>query len=207
MSAEHLYTWDDPPNERHLDQVVDLLRRDGVIALSTGTSWAFAADPASRKANQRLVRLKPLRDADRPYSLLCNSVSMASSMAAIDGQAYRLLNRIWPGPYTVLLPAGPGLPRVLKTRRKVVGVRVPEARLASLVIERFGGPIVVTTVPRNDDGQALTLGYEIVERYGHALDLVLDLGDPVEGVETTVLDLSAGEPQVIREGVGPVPEL
>lgn len=207
MTAEHLYTWDSPPNERHLDQVVDLLRHDGVIALSTGTSWAFAADPTSRKANQRLERLKPHRDTDRPYSLLCSSISMASSMASIDGGAYRLLNRLWPGPYTVLLPAGPQLPRVLKTRRKVVGVRVPDTILAPLIADRFGGPIVVTTVPKDSEGQPLTMGYEIAETFGHAIDLVLDLGEPVEGAETTVLDLTGDHPEVIRAGAGPVPEI
>ncbi|TVQ89987.1 MAG: threonylcarbamoyl-AMP synthase [Deltaproteobacteria bacterium] len=207
MNAEHLYTWQDPPNERHLDQTVDLLRRDGVIALSTGTSWAFAVDPSSKRANQRLSRLKPHRDADRPYALLCSSISMASGMASIDGGAYRLLNRLWPGPYTVLLPAGPELPRVLKTKRKVVGVRVPDTALATLVVDRFGGPIVVTTVPRGPDDQLPTMGYEIVEIFGHALDLVLDLGEPVPGTETTVLDLTGDAPQVVRHGVGPLPDL
>lgn len=207
MSCEHLYTWDNPPNERHLDHVVDVLRDGGVIALSTGTSWSFAIDPISKKALQRLQRLKPNRDPDRPYALLCSSVSMASGMASIDGAAYRLLNRIWPGPYTVLLPAGPALPRLLKIRRKVVGVRVPDTRLAKMIVDRFKGPLVVTTVPRADDGQVRTMGYEIADAYGLALDIVLDLGEPIEGAETTVLDLTGEQPLVLREGIGPVPEL
>lgn len=204
MTAEHLYTWDDPPNQQHLDQVVQLLRLDGVIALSTGTSWAFAADPSSKKATDRLRQLKPDHAADRPFSLLCASISMASSMASIDGGAYRIVSRLWPGPYTVLLPAGRGLPRVLQTKRSLVGVRVPDARLCTVVAEQFGGPLVVTTIPANDEGAVPTMGFEVVERFEHRVDLVLDLGDPVPGSPTTVLDMSGDGIEVIREGIGPV---
>ena len=202
MTAEHVYTWDDPPNQRHLDQIVDVLRHDGVIAISTGTSWAFAADPGSKKANERLRQLKPNHSDDRPFALLCSSISMASGMAVIDGMAYRLVNRLWPGPYTVLLPAGHDLPRVLQTKRSVVGVRVPDAKLACRIAERFGGPLVVTTVPPDSEGRVPTLGYEVHERYEHALDVVFDLGEPVPGDPTTVLDCTGESCEVVREGVG-----
>lgn len=203
--SEHLYTYVDPPRVRDLDRIVDVLRGHGVIALPTGTSWAFAAEPSSRRAIQRIERLKPDRPKDQPYSLLCSSMSMATRMAIIDGQAYRLLRRMWPGPYTVLLSSGPDLPRLLKTKRAVVGVRVPVDPLAIALIEHFGQPLVVSTVPRDGDGRHRTLGYEVFEAYGHGLDLVVDLGEPVQGTDTTVLDLSEGVMEVIREGAGPVP--
>lgn len=202
--SEHLYTYIDPPNERHLQRIADVLRHDGVIAMGTGTNWVFAADPASKKANQRIRLLKPDHPKDRPFALLCGDISMATGMTAIDGGAYRLLKRIWPGPFTVLLKASRDLPRLLKTKRKVVGVRVPDDALAQAIIGQFGAPLVVTTVPRRDDEQHQTMGYEVYEAFGHALDLVVDLGEELPGTETTVVDLSGDELTIVREGAGDV---
>ncbi len=200
----HLYTYADPPNPKHVDQILDVLRHDGVIAMSTGTNWAFAADPTSKKANQRIQRLKPNHSNDRPFSLMCSDIAMATTMTAIDGSAYRRLRRIWPGPFTVLLKASRQLPRVLKTKRAIVGVRIPDDPFALHLIERFGGPLVVSTVPKNPDGTYLTMGYEVQELFGHALDLVVDLGEPLPATETTVLDLTSGEVEVVRQGVGDI---
>ncbi len=141
--GEHLYTFIDPPNRRHLDRIVDTLRRDGVIAIPTGTSWAFCVDPASKKARTRMVRLKPDHKSDRTFSLICRDISMATSITMIDGRAYRLLNRLWPGPYTVLLPAKHALYRQLRSKRPVVGVRIPVDELAMTILDVFGGPLLV----------------------------------------------------------------
>jgi tRNA threonylcarbamoyl adenosine modification protein (Sua5/YciO/YrdC/YwlC family) len=202
--TEHLYTYLDPPNQRHLDQIVKVLRQDGVIAIPTGTSWAFAADPRSKKAEQRIRKLKPHHPKDRPFSLMCDSISMASTMTAVDGRAYRTLRRIWPGPYTVLLQSSHDLPRLLRTKRAVVGVRVPSDPLALLIIEQFGGPLMVSTVPRAEDGQHLTMGYEIFEAYGSALDLVVDVGGELPGTETSVIDMSQGDMEIVRAAAGDV---
>ncbi|MCO4747324.1 MAG: threonylcarbamoyl-AMP synthase [Proteobacteria bacterium] len=204
MSSKHLFTYDDPPNQRHLDQIVHLLQGHGVIAISTGTNWVFAADPTSKKANERIRALKPDHPADRPFALLCSSISMATSMTIIDGGAYRLLHRIWPGAFTVILKGSRSLPRVLKTKRAVVGVRVPDDKLTLAIIEHFGGPLMVSTVPTLPDGNHLTLGYEVQEQFGHGIDMVVDLGEELPGTETTVVDLSQGEIEIVREGAGDV---
>ena len=200
--SEHLYTYIDPPNEKDLARIVDVLRHDGVIAMSAGTNWVFAADAESKRAHARMVRLKPDRPDDQPFALLCTDISMCTSIARVDGPAYKLLKRIWPGPFTVLLKTGPELPRRLATKRKIVGVRVPDDPLAAAIVDRLGGPLQISTVPAADDGSIRTLGYEIDEAYGHALDLVVDLGEPLPGTQTTVLDVTEGEVVVLREGAG-----
>jgi len=205
--GEHLYTYDDPPNERHLDQIVDVLRGDGVIAVPTGTNWAFAASATSKKAEKRLRRLKPEHPADRPFALLCSDIAMAATMTWVDGRAYRRLKRLWPGPYTVLLKANHDLPRVLKTKRAIVGVRIPEEPLLRIIVERFGGPLMVSTVPEGPDARPYKMGYEVHEAVGHGVDLVVDLGQELPGTETTVLSLVDGELEVLRVGVGPVDAL
>ncbi len=205
--GEHLYTFIDPPNRRHLDRIVDTLRRDGVIAIPTGTSWAFCVDPASKKARTRMVRLKPDHKSDRTFSLICRDISMATSITMIDGRAYRLLNRLWPGPYTVLLPAKHALYRQLRSKRPVVGVRIPVDELAMTILDVFGGPLLVSSVPRGIDGSLPTMGFEVFERFGAKIDLVVDLGDQLSGEPTTVIDLQFGEPEVVREGAGDLSRL
>ena len=200
--SEHLYTYIDPPNPRHIEQVVDVLGRHGVIAIPAGTNWVFAADPKSKKALARFHRIKPDRPTDRPFALLCTDIAMANGMAEVDSTVYKALKRIWPGPYTVLLRSGRQLPKLLATKRKVVGVRVPEDPLAMLIVEAFGGPLLITTVPRHDNGEHRTLGYEVAEAFGNDVDLVVDLGEPLSGDETTVLDLSEGDVTIIRQGAG-----
>jgi tRNA threonylcarbamoyl adenosine modification protein (Sua5/YciO/YrdC/YwlC family) len=201
--SEHLYTYADPPNERHLTQIVDALQDDGVVALGTGTNWAFVGSPLSKKAEKRIRLLKPDHPKDRPFALLCSDIAMATSMTYIDGSAYRLLKRIWPGPYTVLLKSNHDLPRLLKTKRAVVGVRIPSDALTRLIIEKFGGPLMASTVPDGPQGP-LTMGFEVQERFGHGIDIVVDVGDPLPGTETTVLSWTDGELEVVREGAGDV---
>lgn len=202
--GEHLYTYADPPNVRHLDQIVGVLRNNGVIAVPTGTNWAFCADPTSKKANQKIRLLKPGHPKERPFSLICKDISMATSMTTIDGSAFRMLNRVWPGPFTMLLKSNRQLPRLLKTKREVVGVRIPDDALTLAIVEHFGGPLMASTVPRGDDGQHLRMGYEVFEAHGHGVDLVVDLGDELPGTQTTVVDLTSGAPEIIREGAGDI---
>ncbi|MEZ4317438.1 MAG: L-threonylcarbamoyladenylate synthase [Myxococcota bacterium] len=202
--SEHLYTYLSPPNPKHLARIVEVLQHDGVIAMSAGPNWVFASSPTSRRATQRIRQLKPDHPDDRPFSLLCADVAMASTMATVDGATYKLLKRIWPGSYTVILKSGRALPRLLATKRKAVGARVPDDPLAMLIVGAWGGPLLISTVPLDADGRHHTLGYEVFERYGHALDLVVDLGEPLDGTETTVIDVSGGELVLVREGAGDV---
>ena len=199
--GEHLYTYIDPPNERHLDQITAVLKRGGIIALSTGTSWAFCVDPSSKKALEKVIRLRPNHPEGLPFSLVCRDISMASQVGTIGGQAYRFLHRVFPGPYTVLLFSQKKLPKLLGSKRTTVGVRIPDAPLCQAIIERFGGPLLVSSVPPGPNG-VLTMGWELFESYGHALDYVIDLGEEVPGLKATVVDLTMGEPVVVREGVG-----
>lgn len=205
--SDHLYTFADPPNERHLQRIVDVLQHDGVIAIGTGTNWAFVASATSKKAEKRIRLLKPNHPKDRPFALLCSDIAMATSMTHIDGRGYRVLKRIWPGPYTVLLKSSHNLPRLLKTKRAVVGVRIPDDVLLRAVVESFGGPLMASTVPHGADGRPLLMGYEVQEVHGHGLDMVVDLGAPLSGDETTVLSLMEGEVEVVREGAGDLSRL
>lgn len=200
--AEHLYTYDDPPAERHLAKAAAVLAQDGVLCYPLTDTWAFGADAASAKGLDKIRRLKPAHPKSRPFTLLCSSMAMAAEYAAINPIQYRSLKKAWPGPYTVILPAIKTLARQLKDKRKVVGIRVTTSPLLQAVIGALGRPLATTTVPPGEDDQPYRMGYQIVEDFGHGFELCLDLGDELMGQESTVIDFSDAEPVLVREGLG-----
>lgn len=202
--TELLYTHVHPTNERHLARACAVLANDGIIAYPTDVNWAIGCDPRSTKAMARIRALKPHHPKEQPFSLLCNSFSMMADFALLDDQAYCVLKKALPGPYTVLLKRSRLLPKQLKDKRSVVGVRIPEAPLILDLIAQFGHPLANTSMPAHPQQQVvLNFGYEIEEVFGHALDLILDLGEERLPLATTILDFSGDAgPAIVREGVG-----
>ena len=205
--SNHLYTYSNPTRERDLDLIVSTLGNDGVIALPMDVSWAFCCDAASPKALSRIELLKPFHPKNRPYSLVCDSISMAAHVANVDNGVYRWLKKMMPGPYTVLLERHASLPKQIKDKRREVGIRIPDSELVLKLIAKFGRPIVATTVPANpaSDQEYPSLpgfGWEVEQAWGHAIDMVIDLGCELPRTETTIVDLTEGQPVLIRLGAG-----
>lgn len=200
--SEHLYTYNDPPSERDLDKAVSLLKSGGVIVCPLANNWAFVCDAANHKALERIRRLKPSHPKERPFSLLCSDLSMASNVGNIDHQLYRYLKKAWPGPYTIIVNRNRSLPRQIKDKRPVVGIRIPKCSMALALIDMFGAPLAASSVPNKEDGSPFHMGYDIFDTYSHAVDLLLDLGEELPCVESTIVDFSEGYPVLIRKGAG-----
>jgi tRNA threonylcarbamoyl adenosine modification protein (Sua5/YciO/YrdC/YwlC family) len=200
--SEHLYTYVDPPSERDLAKAFDILEKDGVIAYPMDQNWAFGCDARNHRALDRIRLLKPTHPKERPFSLICSDVAMASHVGNIDHQLYRFLKKAWPGPYTIIVRRNRSLPRQIKDKRQLVGIRIPENPMVLRLVEKFGRPLATTSIPFGSDDEPLKMGYQIFEEYGHAIDLLLDLGEELPCLESTVIDFSEGYPQVVREGVG-----
>lgn len=202
--AELLYTYADPPAEKHLDKACKVLDEGGVLAYAVGSNWAFGCDPRRTKGLETIQRLKPEHPKSKSLSLLCADIAMAARFGHIDHALYRILKKAWPGPYTIIVRSNRELPRKIKDKRQVVGLRVPECPLIRAIIQQYDFPIVSSSVPSQTDGTPFRMGYQIDEAYGHALALVLDLGDELTGEESTVVSFVEGYPEVIREGLGDV---
>ena len=204
--STHLYTYINPTRERDLDDIIRVLSDDGVIALPMDLSWAFCCDASLPKALARLHLLKPSHPKERPYSLVCNSIAMASHLANIDNAAYRFVKKIVPGPFTVLLERHATLPKQIKDKRRVVGIRIPDAEIVLELIKRYGKPLASTTIPpmrAEDEFSPLPgFGWEVEEKWGHALDMVVDIGSEALRQETTIVDLTTGQPEIVRLGAG-----
>ena len=202
--SEHLYTYIDPPSEKHLSRICDILDNHGVIALPMKTNWAFCCKATSKKGIAKIRQLKPNHPEKRPFSLVCSDLNMVSQYAQMGGQSYRILRKILPGAYTIILKSSSNLTKQLHDKRRTVGVRIPNEEITKIIIERFGEPILATSVPLDEDGQVLQMGYQVYEKHGHGLSLVIDLGDELPGTETIIFDMSENEIILIREGVGSI---
>ncbi len=192
----------DTPQVRHLERIAEVLQRDGVIAYPTDTLFGLGCLASRKKAVDRVQQLK-VRDPKKPMSMLCADMEMLSRYARhLDTPTFRLLKQLLPGPYTVLLPASREVPRYLQNKQ-VVGLRIPDSPFCKALLTLLGEPIITTSVVL--PGQAmLNTAWELEEELGHALELIVDCGQP-EGIPSTILDLCEEEPKLVRLGAGPWP--
>lgn len=202
--AEHLYTYIDPPSERDLKKACETLKSGGILSYPLGDNWGIGCDAANVKALDKIRRLKPLHPKEQPFSLICSDISMASSVGNIDHQMYRYLKKMWPGPYTAIVKRNRSLPRQIKDKRQAVGIKVPNSPLVLALIEAYGAPLATTSPPEKKDGGVFNMGYQIMEELGHSIDLILDLGQELSGLESTVVDFTEGYPVVLRQGTGDI---
>lgn len=173
-------------NDRYIDEAVELLNGGGLLIYPTDTIYALGCDALNNRAIEALCRAKGIDPKKQTLSIVCASLSMASEYARIDNEAYRILRRNLPGPFTFILPASPTLPKVFKGR-KTVGIRIPDSSIAIALAERLGHPLLSTS---------LTPGSE----YEEQAMLMIESGEP-DGTPSAIVDLTDSQaPEIIREG-------
>lgn len=189
------------PQPRHLAQAADILRKGEIIAVPTDSCYALACHLGDKEA---LGRIRQIRQVDDRHhmTLMCRDLSEIAQYARVDNAQYRLLKATTPGSYTFLLEGTKELPRrVLHPKRKTIGLRVPDHPVALALLAELGEPILTTTLQLPGDELPLTEGWEIADRLDGQLGVILDAGR-CGVVPTTVIDLTGGEPLLIRAGRG-----
>jgi tRNA threonylcarbamoyl adenosine modification protein (Sua5/YciO/YrdC/YwlC family) len=190
------------PQPRHLERVVDLLQKDGVIAYPTDTLFGLGCLASRKKGIDRIIAIKG-RDSKRPMSLLCSDLEMLCRYARhLETPTYRILRQLFPGPYTAVLPASREVPRHLQNKQ-TVGLRIPDHAFCTSLAKMLGEPIITTSCQRAGE-MPMQTAWEIDEEIGHALDLVIDSGSPA-GLGSTILDFATEPISVIRLGAGQWP--
>ena len=189
------------PQSRLLQQAGDLLAKGGLVAVPTDSSYAVVARLDDKDAAERLRRLRGL-DERHHLTVLCRDLAEISHFAKVDNPQYRLLKLATPGPWTFILEATKEVPRrVSHPSRKTIGIRVPDHKVALALIDAAGSPLLSTTLIPRDETLPLNDAQDIVGRYEHDLAAIVDGGAcPFE--PTTVIDLTAANPQVVRVGRG-----
>ncbi len=189
------------PQPRLVQQVVDKLKNGAVICYPTDTGYGIGCDIFNPKAIKWIMQLKN-RPKHKPFSFMCSDLSDIATYAHVSNTAYRLLRKNLPGPYTFVLPGTKMVPKVMVTKQKTVGIRVPENPICRLLIGTLGHPIVNTSLPETEE-PPLSLPFEIDLQFGNRLDLIID-GGPIFSNPSTVIDLTGDYPEVIREGQGDI---
>lgn len=186
------------PQNRLIQQVAGKLRAGAVICYPTDTGYGIGCDIFNAKAVKRIVLLKQRPD-NKPFTFMCSNLTNISEYAHVSNTAYRLLRKCLPGPYTFVLPGTKLVPKLMLTRQKTVGIRVPANLICQLLIEALGNPIVNTSLPASDIPQ--TDATFVHDAIGNQVDLVID-GGIAYAEPSTVVDLTGDLPLVIRAGKG-----
>ncbi len=204
MAAEIQHIFLDNPQTRLVSQAVNILQNDGVIVYPTDTIYGLGADLFNKNAMTRIFRIKKTSN-HKLLSFICPDLKDISNWAILTDDAYKVMRRITPGPYTFILRASKQVPKILLQKRKTVGIRIPDSIVAQNLLKELGRPLLSTSVPQGEDGY-YTNPQEIAEKYNNDIDLILDAG-VMFNQPSTIIDFSGDEPVVIREGAGDIDAL
>lgn len=191
----------DNPQQRLIDRVATVLKGGGLIAYPTDTIYGIGCDIMNKRAIERIYQLKQ-RSKKQPFSFICADLKNISQYAKVSNYAYKTMKRLLPGPYTFILTGSKLVPKIMLTKRKTAGIRVPNNNICLAIVQALGNPIISTsaTMP---DGEMIHEPFLIEEHFGSRLDLVID-GGPVSGMPSSVVSLEDDIPEIIREGLGDV---
>jgi tRNA threonylcarbamoyl adenosine modification protein (Sua5/YciO/YrdC/YwlC family) len=191
----------DNPQERLIKQVAECLLDGGVMIYPTDTVYGFGCDIFQPKAIERICRIKGIEPTKANLSFVCSDLSDLSKYArAISTPQYRFIKTHIPGPFTFILSASKEVPKILKSKKETIGLRIPNHKITHAIAEKLGHPILSSSLP-GEMLEEYTDPEQIYEKFEKLVDIVIDAG--IGGMEySTVIDLTEDEPVVIRQGIG-----
>ena len=200
--AELIKIYEENPNPKEIAKVVEVLKNGGLVIYPTDTVYGLGCDITNNAALEKIAKIKGVKLDKANFSFICKDLSNLSEYAKqIDNSTFKILKRNLPGPYTFILPGGNNLPTVFK-KKKTVGIRVPDNAICQAIVSKLGNPIVSTSIKDDDEVIEYTTDPELIaEKWDKLVDIVVD-GGYGDNVASTVIDLTEGEPEVIREGKG-----
>ncbi|MGE5255976.1 MAG: L-threonylcarbamoyladenylate synthase [Hyphomicrobiales bacterium] len=189
------------PPLRLIRKVADIFKDGGIVVYPTDTYYGIGCDLMNRKAIERIYQLKR-RDKTKPFSFICSDLTNISQYAKVSNYAYRTMKRLLPGPYTFILEGSKLVPKIMLTKRKTAGIRVPDNAICLALVRELGNPIITTsaTIPEGNGFRDASL---IHDHFGGQVDAVID-GSAVSGEPSSVISLIGDAPEIIRRGAGDV---
>ena len=189
------------PQARLIQKAVDILTKGGIVVYPTDTIYGIGCDILNKKAIEKIYQLKQ-RNKNKPFSFICSDLKNISHYAKVSNYAYKTMRRLLPGPYTFILEGSKLVPKIMLTKRKTAGIRVPDHKICLELVKGLGNPIITTsaTMP---DGSMVNDASLIHDVFRNRIDLVID-GDIAPGLPSSVISLIDDVPEVIRKGAGDV---
>lgn len=202
--AQFIKIYPQNPNEAAIAKVVKVLKEGGLVIYPTDTVYGLGCDITNTKALERIAKIKGIKLEKANFSFICHDLSNLSDyVKQIDTPTFKILKRSLPGPYTFILPGNNNLPKEFK-KKKTVGIRVPDNAIVLEIVKQLGNPIVSTSIHDEDEVLEYSTDPELIfEKWQNLVDVVID-GGYGDNHPSTIIDLSEGEPVVIREGKGDI---
>lgn len=189
------------PQLRFINKAVDTLRNGGIIIYPTDTLYGIGCDIFNKEALEKVFAIKS-ESRQKLFSFVCPDLKNIAQYAKVSDYAYRTMKHLLPGPYTFILPAAKEVPKKLWSKRKTVGIRVPNNSISLSLVRELGNPIISTSVT-NRSGEVLTDPEEIKSIFNSSIDLMLSVGH-LAGEPSSVIDLSNEQPEIVRVGAGDI---
>lgn len=189
-------------NPQTLQEIVDVLNDGGLIIYPTDTVYAIGCHGLKERAIERICKIKNIDPRKNNLSIICPNLSMVSEYAKMNNNTFKLLKRNLPGPFTFILNTSNSLPKIFKNRKEV-GVRMPYSSIVCEITTLLDAPLMTTSLPYNEDEdiEYITTPELIEEKFGEQVDIVIDGG--IGDIElSTIVDCTADEPEIIRQGKG-----
>ena len=188
------------PNARQIERVAQIIESGGLVVYPTDTIYGLGCDMMNRKSVERVYEMKG-KNRKHPLSFICPDLKNIARFAVVSNIAYRLMKRILPGAYTIILPAAREVPRMMMSKTATVGIRVSDHAVTRMLVERLENPIVTTSVP-SPEHVAFSDPDEIARRLPF-LDAIVDCG-LIAPEPSTIIDLTTDVPRLIRQGKGSI---
>jgi len=193
----------DNPQPRLIQQVVECLRKGGVIIYPTDTIYGIGCNIFNADAIARIARIKNIDAKKAQFSFICSDLSHLSDYAkSVSTPIFRLLKAALPGPYTFILEASKQVPKQLKTKKDTVGIRIPDNKICAAIVKELGHPLMSASLPMNDDVEYFTDPELMYERFENLVDIVID-GGHGHILASTIIDCTGPAAVLVREGAGP----
>ena len=192
----------DNPQQRHIRQIAEKLRSGAVICYPTDTVYGIGCDIFNQKAIKKIFQIKQ-RAKHKPFSFMCSSLKNVNDYGHVSNMAYRIMKKALPGPFTFVLSASKLVPKIMITKQKTVGIRVPDNNICLALIEELGNPILTTSAILDKEGVPLSEAYEFDELLGNMVDLIID-GGIVFPDPSTIVSFTGDEPEILRQGKGDI---
>lgn len=192
------------PNQRHVKMILECLADGGVIIFPTDTIYGMGGSITNHKVLDRICQIKGIKKEKANFSFIFHDLSMLSEFTRpINNNVYKMMKRNLPGAFTFILEANNNVPRIFQSKKKTIGIRIPDQPIITNIVNQFGSPIMTTSLVTEDDedGRYLTDPEEIYERYKDIVDIVID-GGAGENTASTIVDCTDNEILILRQGKG-----
>ncbi|MHA4895266.1 L-threonylcarbamoyladenylate synthase [Pedobacter sp. PWIIR3] len=191
------------PNPKAIEQIVEVLKKGGIVIYPTDTVYGMGCDITNQKAIERICKLRGIKPEKANFSFICSDLRHISDyIKPIDTTVFRVLKKALPGPFTFIFNANNNVPKLLSSNKKTVGIRVPDNNIAREIVLQLGNPILSTSIHDDDEVIEYSTDPELIhEKYEDKVDLIVD-GGYGDNEPSTVVDCTSGDFEIIRQGKG-----